>query len=120
MKQIGPCAASGEWLFCVAANFTAEPLQPTLRYWIARLGLPSFRIEFSGYNQVFQELIAPGSQLSSSAPGINMLLIRLEDWSRDQPEDEKLETCKAAAREFTAALSAFARRASRPTILFIA
>ena len=41
-------------------------------------------MEFSAYNQVFQELMAPDSLLASAAPGVNFLLIRLEDWAREQ------------------------------------
>ena len=67
-----------------------------------------------------QELIAPTSPLASSEPGANLLLVRLEDWARDQEGSLKVATIEAAAEDFRAALAAFAKRASRPTLLFVA
>src|ERR1700720_4027525 len=75
---------SGKLVMTVTANFTAEPVGDTLRFWMERLKLPTAEGEFSGYNQVFQELMAPGSTLASNQPGVNFLLIRLEDWVREQ------------------------------------
>ncbi len=49
-----------EFVMTVTANFTAEPVGDTLRFWLERLQLRPARLEFSGYNQVFQELMAPG------------------------------------------------------------
>ena len=45
-----------KFVVTVTANFTAEPIGDVLRFWLSRLGLESARVEFSGYNQVFQEL----------------------------------------------------------------
>ena len=77
------------------------------------------RLEFSPYNQVFQELMSPASLLASNAPGVNCLLIRFEDWARDQKLALKAETITSATREFVDALSAFAKRSRRPTILLV-
>ena len=33
------------------------------------------------YNQVFQELIRPDSEIGQNRSGVNVLLIRVEDWS---------------------------------------
>ena len=111
--------ASPELVFTVTANFTAEPVGDVLRFWTSLLGLGRCRVEFSGYNQVFQELIAPASLLASAEPGANFLLLRLEDWARDQEETRKPETIRAAVQEFSSALSTFAGRAFRPTVLFL-
>ena len=76
-------------VMAVTANFTAEPVGDALRFWMNRLGLQAARLEFSPYNQVFQELIAPDSLLASSEPGVNFLLVRLEEWARDKnPQTE--------------------------------
>ena len=38
------------------------------------------RPEFAPYNQVFQQLLDPASLLATNTGGLNVLLIRLEDW----------------------------------------
>jgi len=65
----------------VAATFTAEPVAETLDFWMGELGL-SASIAFAPYNQVFPQLLDPGSLLSRNHQGINILLVRLEDWQR--------------------------------------
>jgi len=102
---------SKEFVLTVTANFTAEPVGDTLRFWLDRLGLQPAKLEFSPYNQVFQELMAPDSLLTSSEPGVNLLLIRLEDWGREQKPEQHAAAISTAAREFIEALKAFAKRA---------
>ena len=110
---------SKEFVLTVTANFTAEPVGDTLRFWMDRLGLQPAKLEFSPYNQVFQELMAPDSLLTLSEPGVNLLLIRLEDWGREQKPDQHAAAISTAAREFIEALKAFAKRARRPTVLLL-
>jgi FkbH-like protein/FkbM family methyltransferase len=64
----------------VAANFTAEPLADSLRFWGAHLGLP-LRTTFAPYNQVFQQLLDPGSALGRNRDGVNVVLLALEEWA---------------------------------------
>jgi FkbH-like protein/FkbM family methyltransferase len=63
----------------VAATFTAEPVGEILGYWLSRLELPG-EIAFAPYNQPFQQLLDPSSLFSRNRDGINVLLIRFEDW----------------------------------------
>ncbi|WP_208345332.1 HAD-IIIC family phosphatase, partial [Aetokthonos hydrillicola] len=65
----------------IASTFTAEPIQESLKFWMQELKIPH-RIEFAPYNQVFQQLLDPTSLLSKNQNGINVILIRLEDWLR--------------------------------------
>src|SRR3954447_23020412 len=44
------------------------------------LGLPG-EIRFAAYNQVFQELLDPAGLFARNAGGINVVLVRFEDWS---------------------------------------
>ena len=108
-----------EFLMTVTANFTAEPVGDTLRFWLDMLGMHPARLVFSGYNQVFQELMAPATLPSSTEPGVNFLLIRLEDWARDQKPGKSADIITTATREFAAALQGFAKRARRTTVLFL-
>src|ERR1041384_7924843 len=65
----------------VVATFTAEPLQDALDFWMRELGQDAV-IEFAPYNQVFQELLDPASLLSRNQSGVNIILLRVEDWLR--------------------------------------
>ena len=115
----GPSGRPSELLFTVTATFTAEPIEDALRFWMERLRLGRARLVFSAYNQVFAELMAPGGLLASSEPGVNLLLIRPEDWARDQDAGLRTRTVLAAEQEFLQALTAFSQRALRPTILLL-
>ena len=70
----------------LAATFTAEPVEASIAFWMERLGLAS-RILFAPYNQVFQQLLDPSSLLSINRNGINVILVRFEDWHRPAPPD---------------------------------
>lgn len=69
----------------VAATFTAEPLEDSLLFWAQFLDKPS-KIEFAPYNQVFQQLLTPQSLINTNESGLNVLLIRLEDWGQKPKE----------------------------------
>src|SRR5436190_16697504 len=64
----------------IAGTFTAEPLTEPLEFWIKELDLPA-RVQFAPYNQVFQQLLDPQSLLSRNVQGLNVLLVRMEDWA---------------------------------------
>lgn len=66
-------------LIALTATFTAEPIAEPLHFWMNELESPC-AIKFAPYNQVFQELLDPGSTLSMNSCGLNVVLIRLEDW----------------------------------------
>jgi FkbH-like protein len=74
----------------IAATFTAEPLGRPLAFWMAELGLP-ISITFAPYNQVFQQLLDPGSQFARNNDGVNIVLIRMEDWIRSGSESEGID-----------------------------
>src|SRR5512140_1241525 len=65
----------------VSATFTAEPVRDTLGFWLEELGFPH-RVEFAPYNQVFQQLLDPASLLAQNHAGLDVLLVRLEDWAK--------------------------------------
>ena len=117
---VAPCRQSRQSIR-VAATFTAEPLAEPLRYWLSELQIPA-GIEFTPYNQVFQQLLDPGSALSANTRGLNLVLLRLQDWESG-PADGKESTVRQDlsrnAAEFIAALSAAATRASVPFLVCI-
>jgi len=63
----------------VTATFTAEPLKPFLEFWCGKLGLEMEPV-FAPFNQVFQELLDPCSALNANFSGVNILLVRPQDW----------------------------------------
>jgi hypothetical protein len=110
---------SKRFLLTVTANFTAEPVGDTLRFWLDRIGLQPAQLQFSPYNQVFQELMAPDSLLASSETGVNLLLIRPEEWAREQPAGTRSEAIATATQEFISAMQAFTKHARRSTVVLL-
>jgi FkbH-like protein len=70
-----PCLA-------VSATFTADAILPVLRFWLRELGL-GWSARLAPYNQVFQQLLDPSSLLGRNAAGVNILLVRFQDWGGD-------------------------------------
>lgn len=63
----------------VSANFTAEPVEGSLRYWLRELQIPA-SVQHAPFDQVFQQLLDPASTLRSNRDGIGVLLVRLQSW----------------------------------------
>jgi FkbH-like protein len=88
----------------VAATFTSEPIGDYISWWGKQFG-ENFQVQFASYNQVFQELLEPNSLLSTNT-GVNLLLVRFEDWLRNDPSGDNLK-CEKLERnlaELSAAL----------------
>ncbi|MEM9079790.1 MAG: HAD-IIIC family phosphatase, partial [Verrucomicrobiota bacterium] len=89
----------------IAATFTAEPLERPLNHWFDQLGF-NVATRFAPYNQVFQTLLDPNSPLRTNNSGLNVLLIRPEDWQRfgQTGSDEWRSELQRNATEFIEAL----------------
>ncbi len=74
----------------ISSTFTADPLEEHLSWWCEKFG-EAVKVSFASYNQVFQELIDPES-ITSKNTGINLILVRFEDWIRDIKYSDK-EKC---------------------------
>jgi len=71
----------------VSATFTAEPMGDYLLWWAGKFGI-NLELRFSGYNQVFRDLLEP-----AKTPDIHILLVRFDDFIRDKDagtSDEEL------------------------------
>jgi len=68
----------------IAGSFTCEPVGDSLGFWMEKLELPAVS-RFADYNQVFQQLLDPSSLISANTQGMNVVLLRVEDWLRDLP-----------------------------------
>src|SRR5262245_61506602 len=106
---------AGTIIVAVTATFTAEPLEQSLAFWMQELGIPA-RIEFAPYNQVFQQLLDPSSLLATNHTGVNVILVRLEDWQGESQPDARQEI-ERTVRDLLRALTAAAERPSASYLL---
>src|SRR5512145_66628 len=96
----------------IAATFVAEPVDQSLSFWLEELGMPQ-PVSFAPYNQVFQQLLDPSSLFAANPNGINIVLVRIEDWQRDQANPESATTRRTIeqnARDLARALTEAAKR----------
>ena len=112
----------------VAATFTAEPLQDALDFWMRELDTPS-QVRFAPFNQIFQQLLDPSSLLAANDRGINVVLVRLEDWrgleadeAAPRGDDSRAraaaeQSVERNARDFADALTAAAERGRVPYVV---
>src|ERR1022692_1157278 len=70
------------------------------------LGVPA-ELRFAAYHQVFQELLDPAGLLARNTSGVNVVLVRFDDWPAGQ------------AAEFVDAVRAAAGRMAVPLIVVL-
>jgi FkbH-like protein/FkbM family methyltransferase len=73
-------AEGSQLTVAISATFTAEPLADSLAFWMRELNIP-VQIVFAPYNQPFQQLLDPHSVLATNRNGLNVMLVRVEDWT---------------------------------------
>jgi len=71
----------------ISATFTADAIEPALSFWMRELGF-EYGIRIAPYNQVFQLLLDPAGALASNSDGVNVVLVRFEDWASEPPRLE--------------------------------
>jgi FkbH-like protein len=99
----------------ISASFTAEALEPTLAFWLRELKL-DFQIRFAAYNQVFQQLLDPAGLFASNRNGLNVVLVRFEDWARFRDSTDVAEL-EEEVRHLESALRSAAGRAGSPMLV---
>jgi FkbH-like protein len=103
----------------ISATITAEPLKEFVGFWLSKIGLDA-DLRFAPYNQVFQSLLDSQGVVASNKAGINVLLVRLEDWGQfansEQTENQRAHFEKLAT-EFASALEVAANRTSVPFVV---
>ncbi|HJT27199.1 MAG TPA: HAD-IIIC family phosphatase [Pyrinomonadaceae bacterium] len=103
----------------VSATFTAEPLEQVLNFWMQELDTPS-QVTFAPHNQVFQQLLVPDSLLSTNERGINVLLVRLEDWQGFEEDGDwtgAKENIERNVNDFAGALAGATQRSNVPYLV---
>lgn len=71
----------------LAATFTADPIRDYIQAWSHQFHR-EVEVQIAPYNQVFQELLNSTS-LTCTNEGVNLLMVRFEDWIRDDHSDER-------------------------------
>lgn len=109
----------------IAATFTAEPIEDSLNFWSRELDIPLL-IKFAPFNQVFQQLLDSSSLMRKNKSGMNVILIRFEDWVRMEDsrtgnllktsEQEKVEE---NVKGFLTALSTISEGSATPYLVCI-
>jgi FkbH-like protein len=82
----------------VSATFTAEPLYDTLNYWFVLLRW-RVKIEFTPFNQVFQQLLDSASAFNNNSDGFNICLVRFDDWMGERGATAGYETAFACLQK---------------------
>jgi FkbH-like protein len=104
----------------VAATFVADPIQSVLQHWARKLET-TLSVSFAPYGQVVQQLLDHESILSRNEDGINILLVRCEDWARsltDRPDSDVEQVVRRASADLADAVrSATARSASATVVV---
>ncbi|MGH7970102.1 MAG: HAD-IIIC family phosphatase, partial [Limisphaerales bacterium] len=108
----------------VASTFTAEPIAQPLSYWLKELDVAA-TVEFAPYNQVFQQLLDPASLLAGNARGLNVILLRFEDWRGESCGGQGLEATRATQNierslgEFVSGVKAASARSAVPSLVVV-
>lgn len=104
-------------MIVITASFVAEPLQLPLSWLLNEAGI-SDAVSCAPYNQIFQQLLSPGSELAGNSASINIILVRLEDYVRDLPDDAAATiTVERTASDLGAALESFTDRLTGSILL---
>ena len=102
-------------VIAISATFTCEAIEPTLAFWLGELKL-DYQVRFAPYNQVFQQLLDPASLLRSNRSGINVVLVRFEDWARFR-NAVSIPELEIEVRNLESALRSAASAARSPTLV---
>lgn len=106
----------------IAATFTADPVKETIKYFMERLNICS-DILFAPYNQVLQQLLDPNSLFLLNNNGINIILLRFEDWYKYENRAVEIEIKKALveknAKEFISTIKKKAESTMTPYLIFL-
>ncbi len=87
----------------VSATFTAEPLREPMEFLFRLLGWERV-IEFAPFAQVIQTLLDPAGLFAGNAKGVNVVLIRAEEWEDAEWRRDFVEAARAASDNHDAEL----------------
>lgn len=105
----------------LAGTFTVDPLVDPAGFILGEAGL-ALPVSLAPYGQPFQQLLDPGSLFAQNRDGVNVLLVRFEDWLRgaDGCVDWSAARQPAVERnvaDLAAAIRAAASRSPTPLVV---
>jgi len=101
----------------ISATFTADAIEQTLAFWMRELSF-DYPVQMAPYNQVFQLLLDHGGALAANRGGVNVVLVRFEDWaSAGEGGSPDLGRLEADVRHFVSNLRAAAELFSAPLVV---
>lgn len=112
--------AESNFQIACTATFTSEVVEDYLSFWIHQIQLHG-QIKFAPYNQVFQQLLDSQSLLRQNRGGVNIVLIRFEDWQKQQKNSlQTVETTlKRNIEEFLQAVNTAVQASATPYLICI-
>ena len=109
----------------ISSTFTSEPIETYLNTILHKLNFQN-RIAFAPYNQIFQQLLDPGSLLSNNTQGVNIILLRFEDLFTEfdtEYSEEKISALLADVNQkvtdFTESVQVCANNNTAPFIIVL-
>ncbi len=117
-----PKESSQPWTgVVIASSFTADPLLGPLSLMLEESGLVTPAV-LAPYGQPFQQLLDANSAFAHNRDGVNVLLIRFEDWLRGADgqidrADERSASVERNAVDLATAVRAAAQRAATPLVV---
>ena len=110
-------------ILAISATFTSEPVAESLGFWSHEADWPC-DIHFAPYNQVFQHLLSPESHFRTDHDGVNVVLVKLDDWLRDDASSVDtpaagLEKAAANAAHLIRAVETSSSHTARPHLIII-
>src|ERR1700722_18339206 len=103
----------------IAGTFTADPLLLALQFMLRETGM-ALDVRFAPYNQLFQELLSSTSLLAMNADGVDVILVRFEDFVREvENVEDALAIIRRTATELANALLHHSRRMRVPTVVAV-
>ena len=70
------------YTIAVSATFAADPLEQVLHFWMQELDIPH-QVQFAVGHQILPQRLDPTGLLAQNTYGLNVILVRFEDWLRD-------------------------------------
>ncbi len=103
----------------LGATFTADTLEEVTRHWSLALRHP-LAMELAPYNQIFQQLLDPGSLFHSGPQRANVLLVRPEDWVRyTEDKVQRATVMQKSVQDFVKAVRDQAGRFRCPLYIYV-
>jgi FkbH-like protein len=124
LSRVTPAADLRPLPLAIVASFTADPIEKSVAFWGRELGVAP-ELAFAPYGQILQSLFDPGSRLSTNGGGLNVVLLRVQDWLRELPSDRHAdvpflrEHLEATSRDLVDAMRGHRARARAATLLVL-